>query len=147
MSADATDERHRPNTTLFWLSAIAGWVVIGYGIRGLLQHQVDTRPSDLGWFVVGGALVHDLLVAPLVLLIGVVVARAVPGRIRALVQAALIVSGALALFAYPLVRGYGRALHNPSSLPHNYADDLALVLGLVWAVTFAFAIVRLRRPR
>lgn len=147
MSTGAPDERAKSGAKLFWLSAIAGWAVIAYGIRGLFHHHVDTNPSDLAWFVVGGALLHDLLVAPLLLIAGVVVARAVRGRVRAIVQAALIVSGALALFSYPLIRGYGNAVHNPSALPHNYAAGLAIVLATVWAVASILAVVAIRRGR
>jgi hypothetical protein len=129
----------------FWITAVAGWAVIGYGLRGLLHHHIDTRPANLATFVVGGALFHDLIFAPAVLGLGVMIARAVPGRIRAIVQAALIVSGCLALFSYPLVRDYAHVLHNPSSLPHNYAANLALVLGLVWALATVVALLQLRR--
>jgi Kef-type K+ transport system membrane component KefB len=142
-----TDARSESSPAVFWVSALAGWAVIAYGIRGLLQHHIDTRPSELGRFVIGAALLHDLLVAPIVLIIGITVARAVPARVRALVQAALIVSGAVALFSYPAVRGFGRSLHNPSSLPHNYATDLILVLGIVWAVASALAVISAGRGR
>jgi hypothetical protein len=110
-----------------------GWGVIAFGLRGIFQHSLDTRPADLARFVVGGALLHDLVVAPLVIVAGVVVARAVPRRARAAVQTALVVSGVVALFAYPLVRGYGLAANNPSSLPHDYGRNLLIVLGVVWA--------------
>lgn len=129
----------------FWLSAAAGWALVGVGLRGVLQHTVDTRPVDLARFVVGGALVHDLIVAPLVLFLGLVVTRAVRPRARPIVQAALVITAALALFAYPLVRMYGRATHNPTSLPHDYAQNLLLVLGLVWAATAVAVLVRLKR--
>jgi hypothetical protein len=129
----------------FWIAGAAGWVVIGYGLRGLLHHHVDTRPGQLAAFVVAGALLHDLLFAPVVLVLGVVVSRVVPGPARAAVQAALVVSGCLALFSYPLVRDYAHILHNPSSLPHDYGANLALVLGVVWAVATVTVLVRLRR--
>jgi hypothetical protein len=147
MTLGAPDERPEPGGKLFWLSAIAGWIVIAYGIRGLLHHHVDTNPSDLAWFFVGGALLHDLLVAPLLLIAGVLVARSVPGRARAIVQAALIVSGALALFAYPFIRGYGHAVHNPSALPHNYTADLAIALAVVWGVASVLVVALLWRRR
>ncbi len=110
-----------------------GWGVIAFGVRGIFQHSLDTRPADLARFVVGGALLHDLVVAPLVIVAGGAVARAVPRRARAAVQAALVISGVVALFAYPLVRGYGLAANNPSSLPHDYGRNLLIVLGVVWA--------------
>ena len=61
--------------------------------------------------------------------------------------AALFVTGALALFSYPLVRAYGLAANNPTSLPHNYTLNLAVVLGVVWAVAAAVLVVRLRPRR
>ena len=129
---------------LFWISAAAGWAVIGFGVRGIFQHSLDTRPANLARFVVGGALVHDLIVAPLVIVAGVLLARAVPGRARAVVQAALVVSAVVALFSYPLVRAYGLAANNPTSLPHNYAANVLVVLGVVWAAAAAAVVVRLR---
>jgi hypothetical protein len=137
----------RPGGRLFWISAAVGWGVIAYGLRGLLQHHIDTRPANLAKFVVGGALVHDLLFAPVILLLGVFVARTAPRRARAGIQAALIISGCLALFSYPLVRNYAKALHNPSSLPHNYAANLALVLGVVWGLATAALLLRGFRKR
>jgi hypothetical protein len=127
---------------LFWVTAVAGWAVIAYGIRGLLHHHIDTRPTNLATFAVGGALLHDLLFAPVVLLFGVAIARAAPKRWRAELQAALVISGCLALFAYPLVRNYARVLHNPSSLPHNYTANLAIVIGVVWVVAALIVLVR-----
>lgn len=137
------DDGH-PAGPLFWISAAVGWGVIGWGVRGVFQHSLDTRPGNLARFVVGGALLHDLVFAPLVIVAGVLLARAVPPRARAVVQAALAVSGIVALFSYPLVRAYGLAANNPTSLPHNYAANLLVVLGLVWAVAAAAVIVRLR---
>ena len=130
---------------LFWISAVAGWAVIGFGLRGIFEKSLDTRPGNLARFVVGGALLHDLLVAPVVILLGVLLARAVPGRARAIVQAALAVTGIVALFSYPLVRAYGLAAKNPTSLPRNYTAGLLIVLGVVWAIAAGLVIVRLRK--
>ncbi|MFN2506496.1 MAG: hypothetical protein ABR540_20170 [Acidimicrobiales bacterium] len=136
--------RERPGAR-FWVSAVFGWAVIAVGLRGIIENSLDTRPANLAQFVVGGALLHDLLFAPLVLLAAVGLAKVVPGRARAAVQGGLLVSGVLALFSYPLVRAYGLAANNPTSLPHNYAANLAVVLGLVWAATTLLVIYRLRR--
>ena len=132
---------------LFWGSAATGWVVIGVGLHGLFQHSLDTRPANLARFVLAGALLHDLVVAPAVILVAVALSHAVPARARAAVQAALAVSAIVALFSYPLVRAYGLAAHNPTSLPHNYTANLLVVLGLVWAVAAAAAIRRVRAAR
>ena len=131
----------------FWVSAAVGWAVIGVGLRGIFEKHVDTRPGQLARFVVGGALLHDLLVAPLVILAAVLLARTVPGRARPFVQAAVVVSAVVALFAYPLVRAYGLATNNPTSLPHNYGANLLIVLGVVWAGAAVLALRRLRGTR
>ena len=133
-----------PRPSRFWISAAVGWAVIGWGVFGIFSNRLDTRPANLAKFVVGGALLHDLLVAPLVILAGVLVARAVPARARGTVQAALVVSGIVALFAWPLVRAYGLAANNPTSLPHNYGLNLLIVLGVVWAVAAAVIVLKFR---
>ena len=127
---------------LFWVSAAAGWAVIAWGVRGALHHHIETRPAELGRFFVGGVVVHDLVFVPLVLAGGVVLGRTVRGRWRAPVQAALIISGCAALFAWPEVRDYARVLHNPSSLPHNYTANLLVVVVAVWVGTAAVALAR-----
>ncbi len=132
---------------LFWISAAVGWVVIGWGLRGALHHRIDTRPAELARFFVGGAVLHDLAFAPVVLVVGVALARLTPRRWRSYIQAALIVSGLLVLFSYPEVRDYARILHNPTSLPHNYTQNLLLVIGAVWVTTAGLAAVMTLRQR
>lgn len=148
MSGPAADKphagRHGPT---YWVTAAAGWAVIGYGLWGIFHHHIDTRPANLAKFVVAGALLHDLAFAPLVLILGVLLVRAVGGRARAILQATLIVSGSVALFSFPLVRGYGHATHNPTSEPYNYTANLALVLGLVWTVAIVVGIRHIRSGR
>lgn len=133
----------------FWITAAAGWGLIAWGLRGVLQHDFDTRPAQLLRFFATGLAAHDLLFAPVVLAAGLVVARTVPARWRAPVQGALLVAGTIALYAYPLVRGYGRVLRNPTSLPHNYGAGLAIVIAVVATGAIAanqFALSRFFAP-
>jgi hypothetical protein len=132
---------------LFWISAVVGWAFIGWGLRGVFHYHIDTRPGELARFFIGGALIHDLILAPVVLLVGYVVVRVAPAGWRAYVQAALIISGLLILFTYPEVRDYARVLHNPTSLPHNYTANLAIVIGVVWGVTGLVAVIHRVRSR
>jgi hypothetical protein len=134
----------RPAGPRFWISAAVGWAVIGWGVFGIFSNSLDTRPANLAKFVVGGALLHDLLVAPVLILAGVLIARAVPTRARGPVQAALVITGTVALFSWPLVRAYGLAANNPTSLPHNYGLNLLIVLGVVWAVAAAAVLLKFR---
>ncbi len=126
---------------VFWISAAFGWAVIGWGVRGALHHHLDTRPTELVQFLAAGAAVHDLVLAPLVLLAGVALGRMAPRRWRPYLQGALMVSGVLVLFSFAEVRGYARVLHNPTSLPHNYSANLILVILGVMVATAAVALV------
>nr|MBA3653360.1 hypothetical protein [Actinomycetota bacterium] len=61
--------------------------------------------------------------------------------------AGLLISGALSLVAWPLVRGYGRSAGNPSILPRNYGAGLAGTLIVVWTGILVFGVLlRRRRP-
>lgn len=131
---------------VFWFSAAAGWAIVAWGAAGALRHHIDSRPVDLLRFVAGGILIHDLVAVPLALLVAVVVNRAAPAGSRRWIQATLIIVGCLALFAYPLLRGFGRLPTNPTVLPHNYAVNLAWVLlVVVVAVALMAAVGAVRR--
>ncbi len=83
----------------------------------------------------GGALVHDLVLVPLVLVAGWVLHRVVrAGPTRSVLTWCLATSGVLALVAWPFVRGYGRQASNPSLLARDYARGLAVYIAAVWAV-------------
>jgi hypothetical protein len=131
---------------LFWAGTALGWCLILYGLRGVFHHSLDTRPAQLARFWIGGALAHDLLLAPMVLALGVGLARTVPRTWRTTAQRTLIICGPLVLFAYPEVRGYGHGLRNPTSLPHNYTANLLLVIAAVVAATGLGGAIRARRP-
>jgi hypothetical protein len=121
--------RHRGAT--FWVATAAGWMLITWGLRGIAVHRIDTRPGELLRFFVTGLAAHDLVLAPVVLAAGIGVTRIVPGRWRAPVQAALLTAGTTLLYAYPLVRGYGHRLGNPTSLPRNYGAGVVVVVAVV----------------
>lgn len=102
--------------------------------------------SALTWFA-GGVLIHDALLVPLTLLVGVALLRVVPGGYRGLVQGALVMSALLTVALLPLMSGRGRTPANPSQQPLPYTRNLLLVLLAVWLVTAALALHRARRRR
>jgi hypothetical protein len=131
----------------FWPAVAVGWVVMAVGARGVLMDAADTVPRRWLVLFLGSAVVHDLVVAPAVILVGWAVARAAPPWARAPVQAGLLTSGAVALFALPFVAGYGRQPANPSALPLDYGRGLAVVLAVVWIACGAWAFKTRRSPR
>lgn len=135
---------------LFWVGLLVGWVVMAVAVRGLLVNtdaRMGTDPPGWALLLVKSNLIHDLVLVPAVLLVGVVVARVVPARVRAAVQAGLIATGVIVLFAFPFVRGYGVKPDNPTVLPQDYGRGLLVVLAAVWAVTAALAARQWQRSR
>ena len=131
----------------FWIGLVLGWGVMLYGLMGLLEHQRQTHPVVAAKWFVGAALVHDLVLAPVVFALGWVITRFVSSSVRPFVQGALFVSSVIALYSFPSVRGYGRLSNNPSILPNNYAHGLVLTLAFVWAGAAVLATARLQHRR
>jgi hypothetical protein len=128
----------------FWAGLVAGAAIIAYGVLGAIGQQADTQPPQLLRFAVGTALAHDLILAPVVTVIGVALARVLPSWLRGPVRGALALTGIVVLFAYPLLRAFGRHPLNDSTLPQDYPRNVAIVVALIWLG--AVAMVALRRP-
>ncbi|MET8945815.1 hypothetical protein ABZX30_20080 [Streptomyces sp. NPDC004542] len=120
------------------VTGAAGAALLGMGVSLLLG--VRDLTDVLVWL--GGAVVlHDVLVAPLVLLVGLVLPR---GGVRGPVRGALLVAGALTVVALPpLLRPGPRG--NPSVLPLDYPRDW--LLALVAAATATAVLVTARGVR
>lgn len=131
-----------------------GVVFIGIGVHGIWADPRNVPVAGWGKWFLGGVLIHDLLFAPVVLLLAALVVR-IPLPYRRILQAALAVGGSLTLVALPFVLGYGRRPDNPSQLPLPYGRNLlelliaiAVVAVAMVAVSFGMAIrdsVRKRR--
>ena len=114
---------------------------MAFAVRGLLHFHRSTNPWVVAKLVVGLDIVHDFVVVPVVLVIGVVVTRIVPPSARRPLIGGLVLSAVVTLYAYPFVRGFGRSAATPSRLPDNYATGLVTVLAIVWAGVVAGAVV------
>ena len=122
---------------------VAGVALIGLGVSGIV-----TDVGAGGWVagVAGAAVLHDGVLVPVVLAVGVATAR-VPGGYRGIVRSALVVAGFVTLVAFPLVLGKGRRADEPSRLPLPYDRNLAIVLGVIAAVAAGAAALRAVRHR
>jgi Na+/melibiose symporter-like transporter len=108
----------------------------------------DARFSKVGkvipWLI-GAALAHDAVVAPIVFVFAAVVVARVPRPYRGPVQGGLFAAAVVTLFALPFVRGYGREKGLPSALPLNYGRGLLILLAVIAVVTIAVGVwTRLR---
>ncbi|GAA3775129.1 hypothetical protein [Streptomyces chiangmaiensis] len=123
------------------LMGVAGLALMGVGVFRLLD--VSDLTGVLIWLGAAVAL-HDALIAPLVLLIGLLLVR---GRVRGPVRGALLVTGALTAVALPVLLRPGRPA-NSSVLPLDYPRNWLLALVAVAAVTALLQAARgIRRSR
>jgi hypothetical protein len=123
----------------------AGVPIMAYAVRGALVDAHLTQPAELARWIVGLAVIHDLVLVPLVLAIGAAVHRLVPHRALPPVRAALLTSAVLTAVAWPFVRGYGRNPAVPSLLPRNYAWGLLAALAVTWLVASTWLLATTRR--
>ena len=130
----------RPLPRVRWVLYAAGTALAGYGAYGLLTAD---RSAPLAWarFAALVVVTNDLLLAPVVIAVGVLLVRAVPGGARAYVQGGLFVSGAVTLLALPFVLGLGRTPDLPSALPLDYGRGLIVILVAIWLGVAALAAV------
>ena len=153
MSASAdparTSEDPRPRWTgLSFLAGLAGGIpLMTYGVWWLLHNAGLTHPPR--WALTLGAAVvaHDLVLVPVVAIVGALLARLAPSWARVPVQYALGLSLVLALVAYPALSDSGRRPSNPTLLPRDLATGLALVLAGVWVAALVWALSRRQRSR
>jgi len=128
---------HSEYGRVFWALAGLGWALMAFGTGGILARARATAPPELAAWVIGAAVVHDLIVAPVVFSVGRVLSRATRGLPRAAVQIGLVLTGLLVLYSIPVVGGFGRLGDNPSLLPREYGTSLVVVLGGVWGIVGA----------
>ncbi|MEU6863338.1 hypothetical protein ABZ924_08710 [Streptomyces sp. NPDC046876] len=119
-----------------------GLVLAGWGGWLLLRQP---EPWRIAVWLGGAVVVHDALVAPLVLAIAALAAAA-GLRLRGALRGALVVAGSLTAIALPpLLRPGGVA--NPTVLPLPYLRNWLLAMAAVALLTAACAGVRAVRRR
>ncbi|RZS29680.1 hypothetical protein EV193_11985 [Herbihabitans rhizosphaerae] len=116
------------------LLGLAGLAGLAWG--GVLVYELVDRSFDEGiaigtWFV-AGPVVHDLLVAPVVAVVGVLVTRVLPAPFRAPVAVGAGLTALLALLAFPLLWRLDPAPVNPGLHDGDYPMALAVMIAVVW---------------
>jgi hypothetical protein len=125
---------------------VVGVVVAVVGVVGAVRElPTEALTSWVRWLV-GLVLVNDLVVLPLVALVGVGVTRLPLGRVRAPVQAGLFATAVALALAWPGLAGTAEASDNPTIQPIDYRTATLTVLAVVWAAVGVWAVVRWRRP-
>src|SRR4051812_11876992 len=102
--ADATAEARADHErgAGFWVGLVVGGILMAYGVRGVLMDLGPGNPRKLATWVVGLDLVHDLLVAPVLVVVGLAISRALPRAASGPVRAATALSAIVVVFSIPL---------------------------------------------
>jgi hypothetical protein len=125
-----------------WAAFAVGYGVIVFGAVGLLRAVPLRAAGQVASWVVAADVLHDFVLAPLVCVIGFVVARFVPPIFRWPVRAGAIGTAFVFLLAYPALRGFGRetAPGNTSVQPLDYPTAVLTAVGIVWGVALIWAV-------
>ena len=97
-----------------------GGVVGLYGAYLLLSRQDHDQLLSAAIWLAAGVVLHDFVLAPIVLVVVLLGGRLLPERFRAAAVIALVVLGSATLFAIPVLGGFGERPDNPSLLNRHY---------------------------
>jgi len=136
------EQTHARLGVSFWIGLAVGGAVMAFGLRGVLTELGPGNPFKLAEWVVGLDLVHDLLLAPLVVLAGLALAAVLPTVARGPIRAAAGITGVVVLFSVPLITAWGRRSGNSSTLPLNYAHSVLIVVAGIWLVALGVIAAR-----
>ncbi len=119
-------------------------VGVGFGLWGLwlMRDFTSDRLVSAGIWVAGGILVHDAVIAPVTVVIGVVAARLLPRHARAPMGIAFLVWATLTIVFVPVLSGQGGKPDNDTILGRPYVASWLVLTAVLLAVA---AVIALRR--
>jgi hypothetical protein len=124
---------------------LLGLVMLGYGAWRIFDFSAATQPKELAKWMIGALILHDGIFSWLVVGLGWVLRRFVPGRARAYVQGGLITAGLVTIVAVPLIYRRGKSLPGQALLERNYLLNLLIIFAAIAAVTTGAYLTRVRR--
>ncbi len=126
---------------------LVGVALLLGGVYQLIVDHERTHPIYLGMFVVGMAVLDDLVFIPVILLLGWVTTRLLPARAVAPVQAALIVLGGVAFVGVVFALSPARDGEAGTLLTQPYGRNVLLLAGAIALVTAGVTSWRYARAR
>lgn len=125
--------------------AVVGVAVGLYGAFLLLSRQdLDQLTNAAAWLVTGVVL-HDFVLAPLVIVVLAAAARLLPRIARGPAVVGLVVLGSVTLLAVPVLGRFGARPDNPTLLDRDYGTGWLVVAGLTLAAVLVATLLRRRR--
>lgn len=135
-----------PVTTVRILTGTLGAGAAGYGIWRLIDLGWANLVATLAWLA-GGIVVHDAVIAPLVIALGLLGAGMLPRSARPAATGVLVVLGSITLAAVPVLGRFGATQDNPTLLDRPYAAGWAAFAALVLVTATTVATVSALRSR
>jgi hypothetical protein len=120
-----------------------GVVVGGYGAWLVLSRGHDLL--NLVLWLAGGVVLHDGVLAVVVLAIGAVAVRLLPRSAKAPAVVGLVVLGSVTLLAVPVLGRFGARSDNPTLLDRDYTVGWLVLAGLVLVGVVTASLVGSRR--
>lgn len=118
---------------------------VGFGLWGLWLMRDFTREqltSEAFWLA-GGVVLHDAVLAPVVVLIGYAASRMLPGHFRSSTATAFLIWGTLSITFLPVLSGQGGKPGNDTILGKPYV--LSWIVMTLVLVAYAVAVALWRR--
>lgn len=130
----------------FWIGLALGAPVMVYGAVELIREAGFPRALDVARWLGSGLLLHDLVLAPVVLALVWVVGRAVGPQLQTPLRAGILGSALVVAVAWPALRGYGRRADNPTVHPLDYGSAVLTALTIVWVFVTLWIVASWVRP-
>jgi hypothetical protein len=125
--------------------AAAGILLGLFGVYRLFTQIPLSSLVALGVWLLAALLIHDGLLAPAVVGLGLLLRRFVPDRGRRYLQAALLMGALVTVVAVPMIYLRGSQPPVKALLLRNYGLNLTLILGLIAAITLSLYAIRVAR--
>jgi hypothetical protein len=120
--------------------------MVAVGLDSLLEVPREDVVETL-WWLAGGVLLHDVVLAPLTLIVGLLAARLLPRWAFGAAAAGFLVLASVTLIAVPVLGRFGASASNPTLLDRDYWAGWAVFAATVLAVTVAWAAAARYRAR
>jgi hypothetical protein len=125
--------------------AAAGILLGLFGVYRLFTQIPLSSLVALGVWLLAALLIHDGLLAPAVVGLGLLLRRLVPDRGRRYLQAALLMGALIAVVALPMIYLQGSQPAVKALLLRNYGLNLTLILGVIAAISLSLYAIQVAR--
>lgn len=127
---------------------VLGLLAAAWGLRLMWKQRPSLHTVNFFEWLIGGVLLHDLILASVVVVVGWLLARLLPPHLRGFVQAGHVVIALTGSMAFFVIWRQGTST-KPSLalLQQNYLANFAIIVGLVVVCTGVLYAASLRSIR